>query len=367
MNEHKNIYDNNSLLLFKPDFIIKDKSVLKHQLKTVTDNLVGGSNRLLISPHKTSEIYRPQVSMSRVPRRGGMSEALKINVNLPKLIHQENISEIKDDDYNLILTTLQKRLDEMGIETSISALANATVVSIHSGKNIIMPQGMSPGLVLHEIEKSNMSRRLDVIKSSYKNDGSCLRFNNTETDLAIYDKGREHIAARRSIKRSEEKDSFIQHIDKDFFEQNKILRFEVRLTSSRKIRNVLSKIGYSGLELTFANLFDSNIARAINMLYWKEISDACRINLLVVQDDNILLKKLLMNHKWKKALALFGLTQALKSSTARGLKSLLGQDNSSVNNLFKELKQIEPNQSWLSDIFDHITQTIDNNQALSLK
>lgn len=363
-NERKNVCDNMDLLLTEGEYLIRDKSKFKYQTKIVTEGKKGGVKRLVQNPSKNALAlghYTPNLTLSSVPRQGAMSEALKIRLNLPKLLYGENVSEVADEDLPYIINALQKTLFDMGVEVTTSTLATTQVVSVHYGKNIMMPDNISPSIILQEVAKSKVSLRYDASKSDYKNDGVAIRFHTNESEICLYDKGREYLAGCISNKRSVEQDIAYQSIDKQFFKDEQILRFEIRLNSKRKIRSVLNKIGKGGLELTFANLFDSDISRSINLLHWQEILASNHIYHLGQEDSNTLLKHFASQYKRMKALQLFGLSQALKCSSARELKWLFGKDNTTLRELFKIIEQTPKNKSWLDDVFAHITTAINQN------
>ena len=84
-----------------------------------------------------------------------------------------------------------------------------------------------------------------------------------------------------SPKRSVDEESLrdFQNIDIEKLGNLQVLRLEVRLNNSKVLRRKLAKVGFlfeEGNTITFRDVFDSEIARKLNVYYWKQICKAGR-------------------------------------------------------------------------------------------
>ena len=118
------------------------------------------------------------------------------------------------------------------------------------------------------------------------------------------------------------------------------LRIEIQLGNSENIRQAINKAGFPVPELTFQNLFSSQICRAVTLVYWNEIF---------------------------KALQLVGLVTVLKKMGKRELRMHAGNVFSpAVYDLFRRINQLEPKNNWLQPDLDGITAAINKNEIITL-
>ena len=155
------------------------------------------------------------------------------------------------------------------------------------------------------------------------------------------------------------------------------LRVEIQLGNSENIRQAISKAGLSVSELTFQNLFSSQICRAVTLVYWNEILAAVRYQQLNIElalsaqtKENAadLFKRLLdAKYKFLKALQLVGLVTILKTMGKRELRLHAGNSFSpAIYELFRLINRLEPQNNWLQPDLDGITAAINENQIITL-
>lgn len=120
--------------------------------------------------------YYPRLSVTCHRRLGGYSQKLKIEFSAMKLINQppNNLEEVCDEDFEEIIAVLQKRLFELGVSVPPEKIKKAQVVRVDYGKNCKVQ--INPALLLQEISKADISKRLDCSKAVYQNDGHALFF-----------------------------------------------------------------------------------------------------------------------------------------------------------------------------------------------
>src|SRR3989344_5261555 len=81
----------------------------------------------------------------------GSEEMIKIEFSAPKLIFNNNFDELEDNDFDLVVSTLYKRLKDMGYRVWSNVLTKAPVSAIHYSKNILLKDGSTPYMYLKEI------------------------------------------------------------------------------------------------------------------------------------------------------------------------------------------------------------------------
>ncbi len=218
--------------------------------------------------------YYPRITYMERPNA---PKELKIEFSISKLIKGNNFSEVCDADFEEILHTLAIRLREMELGYHFSTqIEKFRVVKVDYSKNIILEGRMTVSQVNHLIKLADVSKAIDTEAGKFRNGGQIYHLHTNGRDIAFYDKIADLKKARKSPKRAFEYDGFIQPslFDALKAENNlSVLRFEVRLNSSREIKNNLRKIGESDDDLTFKRLFSSEISKKILRHWWKIIYD----------------------------------------------------------------------------------------------
>jgi hypothetical protein len=157
-----------------------------------------------------SGIYKPRLTITKRVRRGGYVYPLRIEFSIPKLIFSNNFDEIQKDDFLKIIDTLKQRLKEMGMLIKKDDLVNAKVSAIHYCKNIALTDYTSCSMVINQLAKINLTKRLDLDKTSFRNEGQVIHYHSNSFEIAIYDKIKDLEQANVSEKRSIENDNQIQ-------------------------------------------------------------------------------------------------------------------------------------------------------------
>ncbi|HEX4068537.1 MAG TPA: hypothetical protein VHX42_00405 [Candidatus Babeliales bacterium] len=300
--------------------------------------------------------YKPRLSLFRQPSAFSTPKTLlKIELSLPKLLFGNNFQELTQKQFPDLIQKLCTVLHAMGIATDHETLAHAPISTIHFSKNIPLTDGSIPYHCISKIEQANIKLSLDINQTDYRNKGHSYKWHSNSYELVFYDKIRDLEYAKKSDKRSLEKDNTIQlHLydalyNKKMFE---ILRMEARLNNRKKIQQILKTLDIKA-QLTFKELFKTNIARKVLLHYLNEVERA-RPPLLDFKTNNTkqLLVALIFNNPTlspRRILQLYGMKLALDQISIRELRTMLGARNK---------------RSWYRLIADMKNVTISHNQTL---
>jgi len=269
-------------------------------------------------------IYRPRISTIK----RGLAENLKIEFSIPKLIFGNNIDEVCEKDFENILETLHWRLRDFGVYAYVEHLRKAAVSVFHPSKNILLSDGYTASGIIKELRKINLTKKLDLNRDSFRNDGQSIQLYANSHSLVIYDKIQD---LRKPKKRAMDKDR--THFQQSLFQQfeaiekkPEILRIEARLSNKKKMNDVLVKNGF-GKSPTLEEVFKENICQKIVTAYWDELVVKDNMFLFsLTNNPKQILKKLIQSYpaiKPKEAVYLVGLDQLCKDED--GIRELRGK------------------------------------------
>jgi hypothetical protein len=321
-------------------------------------------------------IYKPRLSLFRLPLPSSIPKTLlKIELSLPKLLFGNNFEELTQKQFPDLVNKLCSTLHTMGVATTIEDLTHAAVWGIHFSKNIPLTDGSIPYHYISKIEQANIKLSLDINQTDYRNKGHSYKWHSNAYEIVFYDKIRDLEQAKKSDKRSMEKDNAIQlHLynelhNKKMFE---VLRMEARLNNRRKIQQVLQKLNIKA-QLTFKGLFKTNIARKVLLHYLDEIENA-RPALLDFKVNNTksLLVALIFNNPTlspRRILQLYGLKLALDTVSIRELRTMFGAYNKrSWYRLIADMKDVSiTRQPTSSNPFKVIRDCLEKFEKLQQK
>lgn len=288
-------------------------------------------------------IYKPRLSLTkRFVGKEGLQNLLKIEMSLPKLLYGNNFQELVDSDYSQIKSVLSMRLLDMGIQ--LLETDKLEVASVHYSKNIILADYSTPYEYLDEIRKIDFSKTLDMTKTDYINEGYSLRIRCNSYEIIFYDKIKDLLQAKKSPKKAIEKDSTIQlHLFDDFQKRNpfEVLRMEVRLNKRNKIKRLFNELGII-TELTFVNLFNSEISKKVLLNYLLIMKKQYPVLAGIKQTKEKLLMNLISENpgmKMRKALMIIGAKYLFDDVGVRQFRELMKSFGSRKwYSLKKELK-----------------------------
>lgn len=215
--------------------------------------------------------YKPRLTLTKRKNHAGIITTLRIEFSAPKLVFGNNFDELSVADFARILDILQRKLAEMGVSVKKDILRNASVSSIHYSKNIALTDYSTCSMITDELAKMNLSKRLDLSKTDYRNEGHSIRFHANNFELAFYDKIKDLQQAGISEKRAIESDNMFQP---DLFSKGKylnqleVLRMEVRIGNRTKLKTMLAKLNIKA-DMTFQALFSADISQKILCHFWQ--------------------------------------------------------------------------------------------------
>ncbi len=221
---------------------------------------------------KKNGIYRPRLTLIKRMTRNGIEIPLKIEFSAPKMLFGNNVDELEEKDFGKVIENLHKSVMEMGALVPKEMLINAKVSAFHSSKNIELKDGYTSGFVITELNKINLSKKMDLNKDSFRNNGQSLQFYTNSHSLVVYDKVQD---LRKPGKRAMDKDQnsiqaslFDLLVDKK--NKKEILRIEARLAKKVKMNAILKNLGFKE-NPTFEEIFNRDLCQKILQNYWQEI------------------------------------------------------------------------------------------------
>ena len=319
---------------------------------------------------KNKGIYMPRLTGINMRIAGGTKSFLKIEFSVPKLLYQNNLREITDDDFPEIVSILQKKLTDMGAITSRQEIENAAISAFHPSKNIVLSDGYTASFIIKELHKISLNKKFDLNKTDFRNDGRSLQGYTQSHSIVFYDKIAD---LNQNKKRAVDKDQPPRQLSL-FGEIKKrnpaleILRMEIRLCRKQKLNSIMQNLGFAK-NPTFKDIVKKDVCQKIIQFYWETL--VVNENLFLFELTNKpsqLLKNILRKHqkiKLKQAIYLTGLNLLCKDDEGiRGLrenayKSLPNHNWNRTCADIKLLNNISDKQNthgWIKQIEDAITE-----------
>jgi len=255
--------------ILDPDKFIPSASILNHSVP------FGAKAYIKCVQNTSDEEYESGLSKIKLTiiKRfaiGGFTKNLSIEFSAAKLLFFNNLNELSEIDFILVINTLQKRLLKMGIDVGMASLQLAQVSVIHFSKNIELPKFITSSMVIKELAKIDITKRLSLDKTTFLNLGHALTFYSKYYSIVIYDKLKD--IQKTGVKIDNDPTMFQQNLFSDNKSLRKtlpeILRIEIRLGRYYKIEAMLKTIG-KPKDRTFINLFKQDIAKKIILYHWE--------------------------------------------------------------------------------------------------
>jgi hypothetical protein len=210
----------------------------------------------------------------------------------------------------------------------------------------------------------NVSRKLDLDKTQFRNSGRVLSFYSKTNSFIMYDKVKD-ITQKNG--RSVDQDQTDQQLQLFSTPNTKleILRLEVRLSKRTKMKSILKEVGYPS-DPTFEYIFKKDVCQKVMMHYWQKIvSEKYYFLFDMDSKPQKLLQRIItsLNVKPKQAIYLTGLKILCKDADGiSGLRQCLEKNCSSktwdrITKDFEILNSmgIQNNyQEWLEQINDEL-------------
>ena len=149
--------------------------------------------------------YLPRLTLSKRKISGGFALTLRIEFSAPKLVFGNNFDELETRDFATVLIALHHALGGMGICVSRNVLRMARISAIHYSKNITFTDYTTCFMVMSELDLIDLSGRLDLSRTDYRNKGHAIRYHANCFEVTFYDKLKDLEKASYSEKRAIER------------------------------------------------------------------------------------------------------------------------------------------------------------------
>lgn len=288
--------------------------------------------------------YYPRLTLLKTPRPiAGCHAFLRIELSVPKILYGNNFVEVRGmRDFKSYIDALHETLNYMGVFISRDNLINAPVSAVHFSKNIMLDRHTPCFLFLKELEKINLTAKLDLSKTEFRNSGQMVKYHANGYEIALYDKFKDLEQCKKyGEKRSEGNDNACQ-LNLLNLRKPEILRFEIRL-QKRKLKQVVERHN-PGQMLTNVNFFDENLSRTVLLEYWQIISAG--LAMLSFEADNPAeltrtIKRAFPRKRAKTILQMVGFAVNADALSIPATKELLGLKNDQVYQFKKDLSALD--------------------------
>lgn len=268
------------LCLREGSFIIKEPQKFSpsadHVYSLPTHRLGRQGAKAICNPTNAQMLehgYMPRLTLVKRLRSGGVDMHLRVEFSAPKMLYGNNFDELTDHDFLRLCEALSSRLYAMGVLIKDGAIRGADVAAIHFSKNLPLTDYTHCSMIIGELAKCAVTRRMDGTHTQYFNDGSALKYHASNHEIIVYDKLKDLAKAKVSDKRAVEADSIVQMdlLKSAWPKAFEVLRLELRIGTRQKLKQMLMRLKLP-LNLDFESLFSEALAKAILMHYWQEIT-----------------------------------------------------------------------------------------------
>jgi hypothetical protein len=329
------------------------------------------------NPSKTEleqKIYKPRLTLTKRKAHVGYAITLRCEFSAPKLLFGNNFDELRETNFEIILDILQSKLASMGVRVKKAVLRKAQVSAIHFSKNIPLTDYSTCSMVLAELGKINLTQRLDLSHTDYRNEGYVIRYHSNSYEIAFYDKIKDMRQARTSEKRAMERDYFVQA---DLFNRDayikplEVLRMEIRVGNRTKMKALFATLGIN-TPLEFDRLFKQAISQAVLLHFWNKITQDMPLLALSSFKPEDIYYALVAESKKKakpaKTMQMVGSLVLIHSVGMRGLHSLVSSHSNSRTwqRMKKELESIDMVNRMKYQVMGNIQRCLERFEPLCL-
>jgi hypothetical protein len=323
------------------------------------------------------EGYWPRLTLNVSPSKegGGLDNKLRVEFSAPKMLFGNNFDELLDNQFGDLVRTLADKMRLMGVRVMPETLAQAQVSSIHYSKNVILTDYTRCSMVLQELAKLNVWKRLDLNTKDFRDGGHVLKWHANSFEICVYDKVQDLQKGRISPKRAFENDPECQlELFADLqAKQTQALRLEVRLNNRRKIRSVLKALEEED-DVSFHMLFQKRLAAKVLAYYWAELMAQQSMGTILEADlrnpDQFVEAIMAENPDMtaSKVLQTLGATLLMQNKGEPAFKVLMGKYNpKTTTRLIKDCKEYQPKVAprWVA--VQQVKQALEEFQPVRLE
>jgi hypothetical protein len=270
--------------------------------------------------------YMPRMTLMKRMTRNGDEIPLKIEFSVAKMLYGNNVDEVEEKDFDKVIANLHEAMLEMDVYVSYENLKNAKISAFHPSKNIELTTGYTSSFVITELHKIDVSKKMDLNRDSFRNNGHSLQFYTNSHSLVLYDKVQD---LKKPDKRGMDKDqsplqlSLFETLAKK--EGKEILRIEARLAKKVKMNAILKRLGLKE-NPTFQDVFNKELCQKILLDYWNELITSKNLFLFDVENNPKKTFDTIFNNRPdispKEALYLLGL-RTMSKEGIRGTRAII--------------------------------------------
>lgn len=224
----------------------------------------GSIKSILNLSNKQLGIYAPKLTFHKGVAHDGFSYNLYIEFSAPKLLFDNNLEELTDNDLDTLCLSLSTFLMNNGINLSANELRHCPVKSVHYGKNVVLTDGVLPDLIIQYLSKANMPLKRREQKTLYPGGGTAFHSATNTRAFCVYDKKKEIHSTNHTKGSIFETDSWCQVSTLNSLNNIEVLRLELRLESKKAIQTEFRKckipISYTS---PLEELFKTEIAKKL--------------------------------------------------------------------------------------------------------
>jgi hypothetical protein len=197
---------------------------------------------------------------------------LKIEFSAPKVMFGDNLNELEENDFEEMVARLNEMIKNMGVLLQPEQIKKAKVIGLHPSKNILLTNKYTSSFAIRELYKINLSQKMDIQRVSFRNEGEAIQLYSKRHSVVFYDKINDLTKPER---RAIDKDQTERQRNLfEFIRANKkgleVLRFEIRLSQSDKMKEVLAGVGFNQ-EPVLKNIFKKSLCQKIVKYYWESL------------------------------------------------------------------------------------------------
>ena len=302
-------------------------------------------------------------------RNIGVSETSMVHIefSITKLLCNNNLEEVEESYFLVVIDALHSKLVEMGESVTKADLISAQIMTFHPSKNIVITGGYTAYGIIKELSKINITRKFDLTKVTFKNEGQAVQLYSISHSVVFYDKIAD---MNQKPKKAVDKDQTPRQFS--LFEEVKkrntpleVLRIEIRF-KKRKMNEMLEKLGFQK-NPTFKEIFKKDVCQKIVKWYWDTMVKGENLFLFELGNNpKQLLKDILRtdeNIKAISAVTFVGLDVLCRDGDGiRELRSILEKRIKTRNwyvigdriNKLNQFLRDRPLHNWVKEIEDTI-------------
>ena len=237
------------LVLQAPSFTISNPNAFSPHIQTYPQFTSRGYVSCVQNPtaqDRQENVYKPCLTHTMRIVRGAIKTTLAVQYSIPKLLYFNNLDEVTDDALEQVIHILRAKLLDMGVEVHPTSLRLAPISVIHYSKNIILPPGMTPSMIMSQLAKLDIPLTFSIDHTRFKNAGHGINMYSKSFEVVFYDKIKD---LQKGLKTPFDSDpmAYQQSLfdPQERAREASILRLEVRIKKKPKLERLLEICGQS--------------------------------------------------------------------------------------------------------------------------